>query len=255
MVNTGRLPFFRAGGFFTFEAKMKHYGTLYGVGVGPGDPELLTLKALRVLREVDHIFAARSSKNTYSTAMSILRPHLGEEVEIESLPFPMTKDATELQQAWRENVGRILEVLEHGRSAAFLTLGDPMTYSTFGYVMQTLHDLSPDARVEVVPGVTSYQASAARARTVLVEREQTLAVVSGAEGGEKIAAVASAVDTLVVLKAYKQFPRIQQTLDNHGLLDNAVLISDCGKETEVVHTDVRSIKDNPGYFTLVLAKK
>jgi len=92
-------------------------GTLYGIGVGPGDPELITLKALKVLQRVPHIFASCSTKNTYSLALSIVRCHLNG-AGIEHLPFPMTKDAEVLAAAWERNARRVLEVLATGHDAA-----------------------------------------------------------------------------------------------------------------------------------------
>ena len=117
-------------------------GTLYGIGVGPGDPELITLKALKVLQAVPHIFASCSTKNTYSLALSIVRCHLNG-AGIEHLPFPMTKDPQVLASAWEQNARRVLEVLATGSDAAFVTLGDPLTYSTFGYLLKTLKRLAP----------------------------------------------------------------------------------------------------------------
>jgi len=121
-------------------------GTLYGIGVGPGDPELITLKALKVLHRVPHIFAACSTKNSYSLALSIVRCHLNG-AGIEHLPFPMTKDTQVLASAWERNARRVLEVLATGSDAAFVTLGDPLTYSTFGYLLKTLKRLDPGVSI------------------------------------------------------------------------------------------------------------
>ena len=99
-------------------------GTLYGIGVGPGDPELITLKALKVLQRVPHIFASCSTKNSYSLALNIVRCHLNG-AGIEHLPFPMTKDPQVLQEAWEKNARRVLEVLATGATPPSLPWATP----------------------------------------------------------------------------------------------------------------------------------
>ncbi|MBU1001390.1 MAG: precorrin-2 C(20)-methyltransferase [Proteobacteria bacterium] len=232
-----------------------NYGILYGVGTGPGDPDLLTLKAVKVLSLVDRVYAARSSKNTHSVSHGIVKPHLRQGVDVQSLPFPMTSDREALNEAWTANAKRVLADLRQGLNVAFLTLGDPMTYSTFGYLWRTLGQLDPEAPVEVVPGITSYCAAAAASGTILVEAEETLAVVSGARGGENLRKAAQVADSVVVLKAYKQFDDIQQSLADLGMLEHSVLISNCGQAGERIAQDCSASGDDPQYFSLVLARK
>lgn len=231
------------------------YGVLYGIGVGPGDPELITLKAVRVLGAVRRVYAARSTKNAHSVALGIVRAHLGPGVEVEPLDFPMTRDGGELRAAWEANARRVLDDLRAGLDVAFLTLGDPLTYSTFGYLWRTLGELDPQAPVEVVPGVTSYSAAAAAAGVVLAEAEETLAVVSGAKGGDMLRRAARTADSVVVLKAYKHYDDILSALDETGLRDHAVLVSNCGQEGERILRDVDGADGSPRYFSLVLARR
>ena len=126
----------------------------------PGDPELITLKALKVLQETPTSFAASSSKNTYSVALDIIRSHLNGS-RVEQLPFPMTQEEGVLEDAWEKNARRVLEVLATGADAAFITLGDPMTFSTFGYLLKSIQRLNPAVPVVTIPGITSYNAAAA----------------------------------------------------------------------------------------------
>jgi precorrin-2/cobalt-factor-2 C20-methyltransferase len=123
--------------------KTDTYGTLYGIGVGPGDPDLIPVKAVKALGGVDIIFAAASTKNPHSQAVEIARPHLPVDVELRLLGFPMTKDAAKKTAAWRAHAETILAELAKGRSAAFLTLGDPLTYATYGYVLTQILLLMP----------------------------------------------------------------------------------------------------------------
>lgn len=230
-------------------------GTLYGIGVGPGDPDLVTLKALKVLARKPHIFAATSSKNTYSLAEDIVRAHV-EGGKVEHLPFPMTRNPELLKQAWEENARRVLEVLQRGRDAAFVTLGDPLTYSTFGYLLKTLKRLEPGVRVVIIPGITSYHAAAALTQTPLTEGEETLTVASGARGAAKLRQVLDHTDNLVLLKTYRHFDDILLALEEQGLAGQAVCISRCGLAGETVIRDLRTLKGKElPYLSMVIVKK
>jgi precorrin-2/cobalt-factor-2 C20-methyltransferase len=230
-------------------------GTLYGIGVGPGDPDLITLKAVRLLQSVPHIFASCSTKNSYSLALNIVRPHLNG-AGIEHLPFPMTKEPQVLQEAWENNAARVLEVLNSGADAAFITLGDPLTYSTFGYLLKTLKRLNPGVRVVTVPGITSYNAAAARTHIPLTEGEESFVVVSGALGAARLREVADKSDNIVMLKTYRNFDVIYETLEELDLLDRAVCISRCGLDGETVVDNLRDLKGQPmPYLSMIIIKK
>ena len=155
----------------------KKTGTLYGIGVGPGDPELITMKAVKILKKVDVIFAAASSKNQHSQAVNIAKSHIPETTEIEMLPFPMTQDKNVAQKAWDEHARNIIALLEQGQDAAFVTLGDSMIYATYGYILQSVQRLAPHLNIVTIPGVTSFQAAAARLNRTLVEGEESLLLI------------------------------------------------------------------------------
>jgi precorrin-2/cobalt-factor-2 C20-methyltransferase len=230
-------------------------GTLYGIGVGPGDPELITLKALKLLNRMPHIFASCSTKNSYSLALGIVRCHLNG-AGIEHLPFPMTKDPQALQEAWERNARRVLEVLAVGRDAAFVTLGDPLTYSTFGYLLKTLKRLHPQVRIVTIPGITSYNAAAALTHIPLAEGEESFYLVSGALGPAKLKEVIDKSDNIVMLKTYRHFDEIYAALEEMDLLDQATCISRCGLEGETVVEHLRDLKgrDMP-YLSMIIIKK
>lgn len=237
------------------EAMPMKRGVLYGVGVGPGDPDLITVKAVEVLRNVDKVFAACSTKNDYSLSQNIVTKHLGE-TDIEKMPFPMTRDSEALGEAWEKNARRALEVLHAGQDAAFITLGDPLTFSTFAYLLRTIRRLDPHVKVKTVPGITSYQAGAAAANTPLTEGEESLHLISGARGGAKLRQVVESAENIVMLKAYKHFEDIYATLEDLDLLDRALLVSRCGLEDETVVDDLRSCKGKKlPYLSLVVIKK
>jgi precorrin-2/cobalt-factor-2 C20-methyltransferase len=230
-------------------------GTLYGIGVGPGDPELITLKALKVLHQVPYIFAACSPKNTYSLALDIVRCHLNG-AGIEHLPFPMSKDPEVLKSAWEQNARRVLEVLDSNRDAAFVTLGDPLTYSTFGYLLKTLKRLQPEVRIVTIPGITSYSAAAALTHIPLTEGEESFYLVSGALGAAKLKEVVEKSDNIVMLKTYRYFDEIYQALEEMDLLDRTVCISRCGLDGETVVENFRNLKGKSlPYLSMVIIKK
>jgi precorrin-2/cobalt-factor-2 C20-methyltransferase len=230
-------------------------GTLYGIGVGPGDPELITLKALKVLHRVPHIFAACSTKNTYSLALSIVRCHLNG-AGIEHLPFPMSKDPQKLQAAWEQNARRVLAVLESGQDAAFVTLGDPLTYSTFGYLLKTLKRLAPEVPIVTIPGITSYSAAAALTHIPLTEGEESFYLVSGALGAGKLKEIVDKSDNIVMLKTYRHFDEIYQALEDLDLLDRTTCISRCGLEGETVVENLRDLKGRElPYLSMIIIKK
>lgn len=234
---------------------MTRPGTLYAVGVGPGDPDLLTLKAVKALGRASVVFAAASSKNDYSLALSIASLHMRPDTPVTRLDFPMTRDEAALRAAWEKNARAVLGALATGRDAAFITLGDPMTYSTFLYLWRTMREMSPEVAVAIVPGVSSIQAAAAAAGFGLAESGQNLAVLSGVDDVERLRQALAACDAAVILKAYKSFPALRELLASMGLADKAVLVSRCGLSGQSVTRGLTACPDRPPYFSLILVRK
>lgn len=229
-------------------------GTLFGIGVGPGDPELIPIKAVRILEQVDMVFTAASTKNDYSLAVDIARSYIPENTDIEKLDFPMSKDKTVMEKAWRSNAGRISQVLESGRSAAFLTLGDPLTYSTYGYVLRHLKAGWPHLAIRTVPGITSYQAAAAATNRPLVEGEQSLLIMSGVHGGRRLAKMPDKPDKVVFLKAYRNVSGICHALEDAHMLDGSVAVANCSRENEKIYDDLKVLGEKqPNYWTLIIS--
>ena len=234
---------------------MKTTGKLFGVGVGPGDPELLTIKAVRVIKEADIIFTAASTKNRYSLAVEIATPYISPSTRIEKLSFPMTKDEKEVETAWVHNAKQIAEELKKGKNAVFLTLGDPTTYSTFGYILKKMECIMPEADIETIPGITSFHAASARLNKILVEGEESLLITSGAFGGEQIRKN-SGVENVAIVKAYKNIKDINSALKETGFDNKAVAVSKCGRENEQIIKNIHELETKkPDYWTLILASK
>ena len=231
-------------------------GILHGIGVGPGDPDLMTLKACKVLSQVDIVFAAASSRNHHSLALDIARPHIPGGTPVEMLPFPMTRDRRETVRAWEANARRIVAELEAGRNVAFLTLGDSLTYSTFGYLMDYVRRAAPAAEVRTVPGITSYQAAASRLNTTLVEGEGALMVLSGAMGGDRLRSLREKPETVVFLKAYRNLEDICAALEESGEYPYCMAVKNCCQPNEEIVADLDQLcRQKPDYWTLVIAKK
>jgi len=231
-------------------------GTLYGLGVGPGDPELLTQKAVRLLGEVDLVFTAASPGNDYSLAQRIAAPHLKPGIEVRRLDFPMVGSGPDLAASWRANAEEIAAALRTGLSAAFLTLGDPSTYSTYSYVLPYLDELLPPGHVVTVPGITSYQLAAARANLPLVSGLESLTVISGVEDPENFSDLLDLSDNVAILKTYRSYENIQELLKKKNLLGQAVLYSKVGLPDEEIRADLdRRPVTTPPYLSLMIVKK
>ncbi|MCG6905287.1 MAG: precorrin-2 C(20)-methyltransferase [Desulfobacteraceae bacterium] len=231
-------------------------GTLYGIGVGPGDPDLLTFKAARILGRVDVIFTAASAKNNHSIAVEIARPHIPPGTAVRRLPYPMTRDRAALRTAWQANAQTLITELDAGRDVAFLTLGDPLTYSTFGYTLKYVRAAAPHVPVETVPGITSYQAAAAALNVPLVEGEEALLIMSGVKGGDRLRQLTITPENVVFLKSYRNVRGIAGAIEEAGMLPNSFGVRNCGHDDQEIVRDIRALAEMPPhYLTLIIAKR
>ncbi|MDR3203843.1 MAG: precorrin-2 C(20)-methyltransferase [Deltaproteobacteria bacterium] len=230
-------------------------GVLYGLGVGPGDPDLITLKALKILKQVDQIFTAASTKAEASLAGRIVSAHLPSQAELRILAFPMSNDSSELDRAWQANAEEVAQVLRSGQSAAFLTIGDCLTYSTFSYLLTRLFIIMPEAKVESVPGIASYQLAASKLNRPLVLGRETLSVVGGAND-DNLEKLLEASDNLVILKAYQSTSSIIDRLKALGLAKAASLCVNLALPGEKIVERLDDDFEEPmSYFSLILVNK
>ena len=235
---------------------MNKTGTFYGIGVGPGDPELLTLKAIRIINSVDVVFAASSIKNTHSLAVDIARPHMAHGADIRMLSFQMSNDEAQKHLLWKANVDLIAQELLQGKDCVFLTLGDSQTYSTFGYLAKLMATYYPGVAVKSVPGITSYLAAASAVNQPLVEGDESLLITSGARGGQELRKYGGALENVVLLKTYRHVKDINDALDEADLLESSVVVTRCSRRDEEVIPDVRGFENRkPDYWSLIMAKR
>jgi precorrin-2/cobalt-factor-2 C20-methyltransferase len=231
-------------------------GTLYGVGVGPGDPELLTLKAVRVLRSVPVVFTPTARPGAPSLARSIAAPYLdAERQRIVELVFAMRDEHDVRSGRWHEHAAAIAAELATG-DVAFITEGDPLLYSTFVHVATALAEQQPEVHIEVVPGVSSVFGAAAAAMAPLADGDERLAVVPASYEQERLRETLLAFDTVVFLKIARAFERVLDVLEELRLVDGAVYVARCGQPQQQIVRDVRSLRGQKlDYFSLLIVRR
>jgi precorrin-2/cobalt-factor-2 C20-methyltransferase len=228
-------------------------GTLYGLGLGPGDPELITLKALRVLRRVSTLLVPVRREGEPGYAWTIAEPHLEPGAQrVLRLPFPQARGAAGLEEQWERNCASVLEALATGDDAAFLTEGDPLLYSTFIQVADRLRSLAPELRIEVVPGVSSITAAAAASGQPLAARGGRLAVLPAVYGTDELLRTLREFDTVVLLKVNRVLGRIVPLLEELGLADRAILVERVGRPEQRLVRGLRGFDGPVDYFSLVI---
>ena len=229
-------------------------GIFYGVGVGPGDPQLLTLKAVEVIKNADVVIAPKTEKKEDSTALSIARPYLKADVEILKLVFPMVSNTDTLADAWENNKNSILKELQAGKKVVFLTLGDPMFYSTYMYVYRLLKDCGHG--IETIPGVPAFCAIGSQLGQPLAEGNDVISIIPATMAEGEMDKVLAISDNVVLMKVYKNFGKVVEKLEQYGFGDNAVMISKCGLPDEQVSYNLSEVDaTNVNYLTTILAKK
>ena len=232
------------------------YGKLYGVGIGPGDPKLLTLRAKEVIDQADIIFCPKGDEDGTSWARSIIETTTSGAKEFVELPFPMTRDKRVLQAYWEKAAGRIAEELSQGKQGAFITLGDPLIYSTYVYLLRTLLKNFPDIEVETIPGISAFTAAAARAQVPLVQGDERMAVLPVRSDLRGLREVLAAFDTVILMKVGSKLEKVVALLGELDLLKHSVLVSHVGQPGERMIHDLSSLKEvrREGYLSVIIVK-
>ncbi|MFV0400048.1 MAG: precorrin-2 C(20)-methyltransferase [Oscillospiraceae bacterium] len=223
-------------------------GTLYGVGVGPGDPELLTVKAVRAISQCD-VVAVPDGRSGDQIALEIASPYIGGK-EVLSLVLPMTRDQAELEAYRIQAAEQLCARLDEGKSIAFLTLGDPTVYSTYGYLHKLVAERGYPA--EIVPGIPSFCAAAAALGTILCEGEEALHILPASypDTGEAL----SLGGTKVLMKSGKKLGEVLAQLEERDLLSGACLAERVGLPGQRLKAGLDGSEES-GYFTVVIVKE
>jgi precorrin-2/cobalt-factor-2 C20-methyltransferase len=196
-------------------------GRIVGVGVGPGDPELLTIKGLRALREADEVFVPVGDTGEVGRAEATVREYL-DEGRIRRLLFALSDDVGARERNWADAAREVSGHLREGKVCAFATIGDPNVYSTFTYLARTVRERLPGVEVETVPGITAMQDLASRSGTVLLEGDERLALLPFTAGEGRLREALASFETVVCYKGGGRMPEVLSVAEGVGRIGDAV---------------------------------
>ncbi len=227
-------------------------GKLYGVGVGPGDPELLTLKALRLIKE-NEVIAVPGKEIQASVAYQIVKGAYEELDEKTLIPvaMPMTKDPQVLKANHDKAADQVESYLKEEKNVVFLTLGDTTVYSTYLYVHKRILERGYEA--EIVSGITSFCAVAARLNMGLVEADQPLHVIPATYKAQEMDEILELPGTKVLMKTGKKMKQVKESIEKSG--QKAVMIENCGMPSEKIYLSAEEIPEDSGYYSLIIVKE
>ncbi|WP_404354780.1 precorrin-2 C(20)-methyltransferase [Cytobacillus firmus] len=210
-------------------------GTLYGLGVGPGDPELITVKAFRKLQESPVIAYPKKLRGSKSYAHRIVDMYINpEEKEMLGLVFPMTKDEHTLRAEWTKSAEAIYGFLSQGKDVAFVTEGDPMLFSTFIHLMKLMQTAHPDVPIETVAGISSFNGSVNRLGIALADGDDHVAMIPATENMEEMRRVIETHDAIVFIKVAKVLDDMLNLLEEMDLLDKTHVVTKVTSDEEVI---------------------
>jgi precorrin-2/cobalt-factor-2 C20-methyltransferase len=231
-------------------------GCLYGIGVGPGDPELLTLKAARIRRAADRIYCPASARHEESFAARIIAPLELPPTKIRPVSLCMSRERQAVRQVYQEVAAEIAQELRQHRSVAWITEGDPLLYSTFLHVRAEVQHVAPEARIEIVPGVTSLQAAAARAGVPIAHLDEQVAIVPAAYGIEHLPALLDQFATVFLFKVHAYLEALHQQLAAITRPVQVYYLENVGTTQERLVTDLNSLRGQRlPYFSLVIIRR
>lgn len=230
-------------------------GKLWGIGVGPGEPELLTVKAANVLQRVQVVAVPKARKGQPSIAYQIAQSYLTPETQVVELIMPMTEVQEELERAWEQAALEVVSYLKQGLDVAFLTLGDPSLYSTFSYLAKKILALEPTLEMEVIPGITSFAAAAARLKIPLAEGDEPLVVLPTAKE-QDLNEKAYQKANLVLMKVSRDYDSLVNELSKQNRLQDSFLASRVGQANEFVTEDLEKLVGQKiDYLSLIISRK
>ncbi|MBC1533785.1 cobalt-factor II C(20)-methyltransferase [Listeria seeligeri] len=226
----------------------------YGIGTGPGDSKLVTIEAAERLGKLAILYTPQPKKGGDSLAKKIVAPYLKDSLIIKERHFPMSYNKEEKKLAWKEIAAEIKTDINQGHDVGFITLGDPMIFSTYSYLLELLKG---EVETVTLAGISSFANIASRIELPLVMEEESFAVIPVTAGPEKIEQALNLFDTIVLMKAASNLSLVKNLLKKTNLLDSAVVVSDVAMSTEKIIYGMQEIKpeEKMSYFTTIIVKK
>lgn len=226
----------------------------YGIGIGPGDSGLVTVKASQILQNLDILYTPEAKKHDKSLALSIAEPYFSETIEIKQRHFPMVRDRSLKENQWKEVAEEIICDVRSGKTVGFITLGDPMVFSTYSYLLDIIGNR---IRTKTIPGVTSYNSIASEVGVPLVMDEESFAVVPATAGLERLEAALKIHDTVVIMKVANHLGAVLSLLQKFDLLETSILVSHASTKKQIVYKGLTDLSPDEklSYFTTIVVKR
>ena len=233
------------------------------VGCGPGDPELLTVKAVKAIQNADVIMCPTSKEGKDSIAYSIVSSlvNTSKKPEVVNLVFPMVKDKDVLENTWEKNAQIIAEAVRKDKNVVYLTVGDPSLYSTWIYVNRELKTKYPDIKITIVPGIVSMFAFASKVGISIAEGDETMAVIPACYDLTRVKETAKNCDTMIFLKDGRYFDQVISLLKEAGFPNSSLfaIAQDVGTDQEIVKKltlgEVTKDTFTNKYFSIMVVKR
>jgi precorrin-2/cobalt-factor-2 C20-methyltransferase len=236
---------------------------LIGIGVGPGDPDLLTVKAVKAIQDADVIMCPASAEDRPSIALSVISSLIdkSKNQEIVKLIFPMTKDKDVLKSHWKNNAKIMAEKVLSGKNVVYLTVGDPYLYSTWIYMHRDISVNYPDIKISVIPGIVSMFTFASKVGVSIAEGAEKVAIIPSCYDLSSVKEIAKHSEVLVFLKDGRYFDKVIDLLKESGFPDNSIFAigQDLGTDHEIIRKmtlgEVNDGTLTTKYFSILVVKR
>ena len=236
---------------------------LIGIGVGPGDPELLTVKAVKAIHDADIIMCPASKEDRPSIALSVVDSLIdkSKNQEIVKLIFPMTKDKDVLEETWKRNAKIMAETVQSGKNVVYLTVGDPFLYSTWIYMHKDLKEKYPEMNISVIPGIVSMFTFASKVGVSIAEGAEKVAIIPSCYDLSSVKEIAKNSESMIFLKDGRYFDQVIDVLKESGFPDNSIFAigQDLGTENEIIRKmtlgEVNDDTLTTKYFSILVVKR
>ena len=226
----------------------------YGIGVGVGNSLTVTKRAIDVIARLDILYVPTAKKTeNYSTAHSIVKDYINERTIIKDRHFPMNYNSSELKEAWSGIASEIIRDVSEGREVGFVTIGDPMVYSTYIYLLKILKN---KIKVTTIPGIASFLDIASNNNFPLAEGDDPLIILPATMGAEKLRGYIKNEKSLVLMKVYNNFDEVVRMLLEENLQNHSIVVSNSSKDEKITYKNIEDIKKSDvSYFTTILINK